>query len=161
MLASMYSYRVMVKSISCCCVHGRQVISNLVTKLYNIRKILYTLVASYIPFIFVNLVTVQILIIVGGLPVIRDPPKNQTVMFLFGNETISLHCIADGEGLSYSWKRQNLELPHSATGSATNTLVILRVREEDSGNYQCTVSNRYGTVSSDYASLNVSGIGYI
>ena len=31
MLASVYSYRVMVKSISCCCVRGRWVLSNPVT----------------------------------------------------------------------------------------------------------------------------------
>ena len=31
MLASVYSYRVMVKSVSSCCVHGRRVLSNPVT----------------------------------------------------------------------------------------------------------------------------------
>ena len=74
------------------------------------------------------------------------------------DENVTLHGIADGEGLSYSWKRQNLELPHSATGNTTNTLVISGVREEDSGNYRCTVSNKFGTVSSDYVSLNVAGM---
>ena len=95
--------------------------------------------------------------ITGGIPIIRKPPESQTVAYITEYENITLHCIADGEGLSYSWKRQDLELPHSATGSTTNTLVISGVREEDSGNYQCTVSNRFGTVSSDYASLNVTG----
>ena len=95
--------------------------------------------------------------IAGGLPVIQDLSEDQTVVIVFGNETISLHCIADGEGLLYSWKRQDLELPHSVTGNTTNTLVISGVREEDSGNYQCIVSNWFGTVSSDYASLNVIG----
>ena len=75
------------------------------------------------------------------------------------DENVTLHCIADGEGLSYSWKRQNLELPHSATGNTTTTLVISGVREEDSGNYQCTVhvSNNFGTVPPDYNSANVTG----
>ena len=94
---------------------------------------------------------------IGGLPVIRDPPKSQTVAIVFGNETVTLQCIADGEGLSYSWHRQDLELPHGAIGSTTNTLVIPRVREEDSGNYQCTVGNKFGVVSSDYAILSVTG----
>ena len=31
MLASVYSYHVMVKSVSSCCVHGRRVLSNPVT----------------------------------------------------------------------------------------------------------------------------------
>ena len=35
MLASVYSYRVMVKSISSCCVRGRWVLSNPVTKFNN------------------------------------------------------------------------------------------------------------------------------
>ena len=98
---------------------------------------------------------------IGGLPVIQDPPKNQTQAIVFGNETVSFHCNADGEGLSYSWHRQDLELPYSATGNTTNTLVISEVREEDSGNYQCIVSNKFGMVASDYASLRVTGIIYM
>ena len=80
---------------------------------------------------------------------------------MFGNETVSFHCNADGEGLSYLWKRQDLELPHSATENMTNTLVIIGVRVEDSGNYQCTVSNKFGEVSSDFASLKVTGRKYL
>ena len=80
---------------------------------------------------------------------------------MFGNETVSFHCNADGKGLSYSWKRQDKKLPHSTIGNMTNTLVIIGVRVEDSGNYQCTVSNRYGEVSSDFASLKVTGRKYL
>ena len=96
--------------------------------------------------------------ITGEIPIIRQPPESQTLTYITGDENVTLHCIADGEGLSYLWNRQDLELPHSATGSTTNTLVISGVREEDSGNYQCTVSNWFGTVSSDYATLNVTGM---
>ena len=35
MLASVYSYRVMVKSVSSCCVRGRRVLSNPVTYLIS------------------------------------------------------------------------------------------------------------------------------
>ena len=80
---------------------------------------------------------------------------------VFGNETVSFHCNVDGKGLSYSWKRQDIKLPHSATGSTTNTLVIIGVRIKDSGNYQCIVSNRFGEVSSDFASLKVTGRKYL
>ena len=100
---------------------------------------------------------IVLLMYIGGLPVIQDPPKNRTLTVVFGNETVSFNCTADGEGLSYTWHRQDLELPYSATGNTTNILVISGVREGDSGNYQCIVSNRFGTVSSDYASLNVTG----
>ena len=40
------------------------------------------------------------------------------------DENVTLHCIADGEGLSHSWKRQNLDLPHSATGNTTKKTVV-------------------------------------
>ena len=36
MLASVYSYRVMVKSVSSCCVRGRRVLSNPVTYLFDV-----------------------------------------------------------------------------------------------------------------------------
>ena len=97
---------------------------------------------------------------VGGLPVIQEPPKNQTLAIVLGNETISFNCTADGEGLSYTWHRQDLELPYSATGNTTSILVISGVRVGDSGNYQCIVSNRFGVVTSDYALLNVTGKEY-
>jgi len=76
---------------------------------------------------------------------------------MFGNETVTFHCAADGERLSYLWHRQDLELPQHAIGNTTDTLVIRGVTEEDSGNYQCSVSNRFGTVSSDHATLIVTG----
>ena len=101
------------------------------------------------------------ILILGGLPVIQDPPKSQKVAVVFGNETVSFHCIADGDELSFSWKRQDLQLPYSTTGNTTNTLVISGAREKDSGNYRCIVSNRFGTVSSDYASLNVAGMEFL
>lgn len=91
---------------------------------------------------------------------IREPPRNQTLALVTNDESVTFRCIADGEGLLYSWQRQDLELPHSATGNTTNTLVISGVREEDSGNYRCTVRNRFGVVSSDYATLNVTGREY-
>ena len=76
---------------------------------------------------------------------------------MFGNETVTFHCAADGEGVSYLWHRQDLELPQRAIGNTTDTLEIRGVTEEDSGNYQCSVSNRFGTVSSGYATLTVTG----
>ena len=73
---------------------------------------------------------------------------------LTGDETVTFTCLAEGEGLSYSWERQGSQLPFNAT---THILVISGPREEDSGNYRCIVRNRFGEVSSDYASFNVTG----
>ena len=39
MLASVYSYRVMVKSVSSCCVRGRRVLSNPVTYIHVLKII--------------------------------------------------------------------------------------------------------------------------
>ena len=76
---------------------------------------------------------------------------------MFGNETATFHCIADGEGLAYLWQRQDLELPQSASGNTTDTLVIRGITEKDGGNYKCIVSNRFGIVSSEYTTLTVTG----
>ena len=43
MLASVYSYRVMVKSVSSCCVRGRRVLSNPVTYLLLVKIVLVAL----------------------------------------------------------------------------------------------------------------------
>ena len=94
------------------------------------------------------------MIIIGGLPIITLSPQNQTVALFTGDESVTFTCLAEGEGLLYSWQRQGSQLPLSAT---THTLVISGVREEDSGNYQCIVRNGFGQVSSDYAALNVTG----
>ena len=67
-------------------------------------------------------------------------------------------CLAEGEGLLYSWQRQGSQFPLSTT---THTLVISGVREEDSGNYRCIVENRFGPVTSDYALLNVTGKEFV
>ena len=90
----------------------------------------------------------------GGLPVITLHPQSQTIGILTGDKSVTFTCLAEGEGLLYSWQRQGSQLPLNA---ATSTLVISGVREEDSGNYQCIVENRFGQVSSDYAALNVTG----
>ena len=96
--------------------------------------------------------------IAGGLPIIILSPQNKTVALFTGDESVTFICLAEGEGLSYSWQRQGSQLPLSTT---THTLVISGVREEDSGNYQCIVRNRFGQVTSDYALLNVTCKDYI
>jgi len=95
-----------------------------------------------------------IIYITGGVPDITFPPQNQTVGIFTGNESVTFTCLAEGEGLLYSWERQGSRSPLSTT---THTLVISGVREENSGNYRCIVENRFGQVTSDYASLNVTG----
>ena len=47
MLASVYSYRVMVKSVSSCCVRGRRVLSNPVTIVVCNEKIFVAIALKY------------------------------------------------------------------------------------------------------------------
>ena len=43
-------------------------------------------------------------------------------------------------------------------GKTTDTLILYHVQPEDSGFYRCSVSNNSGTVYSEYAALNITGI---
>ena len=44
MLASVYSYRVMVKSVSSCCVRGRRVLSNPVTYIIHLNEFIIIII---------------------------------------------------------------------------------------------------------------------
>ena len=46
LLVNVYSYCLMVKSVSCCCVHGSRLFSDLVTYVYHLSAILKQLCAS-------------------------------------------------------------------------------------------------------------------
>ena len=61
MLASVYSYRVMVKSVSSCCVRGRQVLSNPVTYIiYIIYRHMHIICAyMYVRNIYAHCISIQ------------------------------------------------------------------------------------------------------
>jgi len=94
--------------------------------------------------------------IVGITPKITTHPRNEAVAIASDTESISLTCEAVG-GTLYYWGRQDGNIPIGTTGVNTNTLTIVNVKPEDSGNYRCVVSNDSGENFSDYAAITVCG----
>ena len=69
---------------------------------------------------------------------------------------VSLSCMADG-ALSYSWERQNENIPSSAIGDNTSTLTLVNLQLKDAGKYRCLATNDSGTTMSDYATITIKG----
>jgi hypothetical protein len=61
--------------------------------------------------------------------------------------------------LSYQWQKNggNLSDGGDVSGTVTDTLEIVLCDSSDQGNYRCLVSNDYGSVTSNSATLTVSG----
>ena len=78
------------------------------------------------------------------------------ISLLTNNYNYSLTCVADGATL-YNWERQSGSIPSGATGVNTNTLTIINLTPEDTGNYRCVATNASGSSPSNYATLTVNG----
>jgi len=70
--------------------------------------------------------------------------------------SVSLTCEADG-ATSYTWQRQNGNIPSGATGVNTDMLTLNNLQLEDVGNYRCVATNEGGSAQSNYASLFITG----
>ena len=68
---------------------------------------------------------------------ITSHPSNITVQY---NESVTLTCMAS-ETSFYYWERQNGNIPFGAVGVLTNSLILINVQPEDSGNYRCVAYN--------------------
>jgi hypothetical protein len=85
------------------------------------------------------------------LPVITTQPVSATVT---EGQTISLSVAATGSGtLTYLWYRNNIQVGSGAS------LIIPNAVAAHAGNYQATVSNSAGTVSSNIAVVTVLPAG--
>ena len=101
-----------------------------------------------------------------ALPKIVRHPKS-TVVAIYDDATFK--CTARGYGnISIIWRRQNSELPVTATVTNTksinNTRSILRIQKSIGyykGNYYCVIANSVGMIGSGFAYLSITGKHFI
>jgi catechol 2,3-dioxygenase-like lactoylglutathione lyase family enzyme len=86
----------------------------------------------------------------AGLPIITVGPQDQAVMT--GNDATFSVTVPSGIPLSYQWFYDQTNAIEGATGSS---LVLGNVQPTDAGSYSVSVSNTYGSVNSEAASLTV------
>ena len=96
-------------------------------------------------------------IVIGPPPYFIMSPSNQTRNLSSDSYNVTLRCEANGT-LSYIWDRQNGGIPSGSIGKNTNTLTLIDAQPEDSGNYRCVATNRYGSSMSDYATITINGM---
>ncbi|MBC7771776.1 MAG: immunoglobulin domain-containing protein [Pyrinomonadaceae bacterium] len=91
----------------------------------------------------------------GDAPVITTQPVLTQIIPDGANVTISV--VATGSGLSYQWKRDNIDVVNNAqyAGATSATLTITGADVTLVGKYTCVVSNVNGSVTSNYSYLSV------
>ena len=69
-----------------------------------------------------------------------------------------MKCSANKDNYyNYTWIKKNSALPSRAQRVDSSHLIIVNLRPEDSGDYQCVVSNSTGTINSDFFAVHVKG----
>ena len=85
--------------------------------------------------------------------VMTDPVVNLTV----NNYSLTMKCLPDKDNFNYKWIKKNETFPLRAHGAITSQLTIVDLKPEDSGYYQCVMSNSTGTIRSNFSAVNVEG----
>jgi hypothetical protein len=86
--------------------------------------------------------------ITPSAPVITVQPLDQQIP---PHQTITIVCVAAGTWPNYQWKYNGVDLP----GATNSALTLADVQAANSGDYQVTVSNALGAVTSRLARLEV------
>ena len=73
------------------------------------------------------------------------------------NYNLTMKCLPSKNTFNYKWTKKNDVLPSRARGVNTSQLTIIYLRPEDSGDYQCVMSNNTGTISSNFSTVNIRG----
>ena len=90
-------------------------------------------------------------------PVVKQQPANASAE---AGVTTSFTVGAGGSvPLSYRWQKNQVNLTNGGhySGCTTATLTITSVDANDAASYRCAVTNAYGIVTSDAATLTVGG----
>ena len=82
-----------------------------------------------------------------------DPVINLTV----NDYILVMKCLPDKINFNYKWIKKNNVLSSRAQGANSSQLTIINLKPEDSGDYQCVMSNRTGTISSSFLTVHVKG----
>ncbi len=83
-------------------------------------------------------------------PVIVSQPSSKTVQ---PDSTVVFSVTASGTApLSYQWQKDGMDVDQANDASLT----LVEVNDGSQGDYQCVVTNDFGTATSDSASLTVS-----
>ena len=85
--------------------------------------------------------------------VVIDPVVNLTV----NNYNLTIKCLPDKNNFNYKWIKKNDVLPSRAQGVNSSQLTIINLKPEDSGDYQCVMSNSTGTISSNFSTIKITG----
>ena len=68
-----------------------------------------------------------------------------------------MKCLSNMNNFNYLWIKKNDVLPSRAQGVNSSQLTIVNLKPEDSGDYQCVMSNSTGTISSIFSTVNIRG----
>ena len=79
------------------------------------------------------------------------------VKLTINNYNLTMKCLPNKNNFNYKWMRKNDVLPSRAKGVNTSQLTIINLKPEDSGDYQCVMSNSTGTISSNYSTVSITG----
>ena len=70
---------------------------------------------------------------------------------------LTMKCLPSMSNFNYKWIKKDNVLPTRAQEVNTSQLTITNLRPEDSGDYQCVMSNSTGTISSEFFTISIRG----
>ena len=79
------------------------------------------------------------------------------VNLTMNNYNLTMKCLTSMSNFNYKWIKKNDVLPSRAQGINTSQLTIVNLKPEDSGDYQCVMSNSTGTISSNFSAIKIMG----
>ena len=84
-------------------------------------------------------------------------PNQYVINLTMNNHNLTMKCASNMSNFNYKWIKRNNVLPSRAQGANTSQLTIVNLKPEDSGDYQCVMSNSTGTISSNFSTVNITG----
>ena len=89
-------------------------------------------------------------------PAVKMQPS-QLINLTVNNFVLSMKCTFYADGFEYIWEKKNEKNIPRAQDINARQLTITNLKTEDSGEYQCIISNSTGVIMSDYSLLTVQG----